>query len=109
MPKRMDDVVEYVKRSKRRLEVLKALGKSMMNSNKVAARTDLPVSTVRPVIYDLMKNGLVKKAKKKRPVIYGTTKLGDSVLQMRNAQGRIRWKGTNRQKRIARRRKEVHS
>jgi predicted transcriptional regulator len=101
----MDDIVGYLKKSRRRIQVLKALGRSITTSNKVAAQTKLQVRTVRPIIYDLVKKGLVKKAvdKPRRPMIYQTTSLGEAALRMTDAFGNIRWKGTSRQKSIARR------
>ncbi len=105
---RMDAVVGYVRKSKNRLDVLRVLGSSVSTTNKIAAKTHLNVSTVRSVVNDLRKKGLVKLAvmKATRPMIYEITGLGSAVLRMRNAAGRIRWKGTNKQKRIARRVKE---
>ncbi len=105
---RMDEIVEFVKRSKIRSRVLEALGKSILTANKVASRTDINVKTVRSAILDLRGKGLVKKATrgKQRPMIYETTKLGSSVLLMRDSRGRMMWKGTNKQKRISRRVKD---
>jgi predicted transcriptional regulator len=105
MSKKIDELVEYVRRSRNRLEVLKVLGRSISTTNKVAARASLQVGTVRSTIYGLVRKGLVKKAapKARRPMIYETTSLGDAVLRMRDARGNIRWKGSSKQRRIARR------
>ena len=105
MSRRMDEVVDYVRKSRNRLDVLKALGRGMASTNKVAARTKLQVRSVRSTLYDLKKKGLVEEAagKARRPLIYKTTGLGKAVLKMKNARGTIRWKGSSRQKRIARR------
>lgn len=102
---RMDGVVAYVRKSKNRLDVLKALGRSITTSNKIAARTHLQVGTVRAVLNDLMRKGLVKKPVNKttRPMIYEVTKLGGAVLRMKDTSGQIRWKGSSKQKRLARR------
>jgi ribosomal protein S25 len=105
MPKRMDDVVAYVRKSRNRLDVLKALGRTITTSNKIAARTRLQVGTVRSVLYDLKRKGLVKEAaiKARRPMIYDLTELGSAVVRMKDASGQIRWKGSSKQRRIARR------
>ena len=62
------------------------------------------MTTVRPIVLDLRRRGLIRKAarKNRRPMIYGTTKLGEAVLKMRNTSGDMKWKGTGKQKRISR-------
>ncbi len=109
MPRRMDDVVEYLKKSRRRIAVLEALGRSITTSNKIAAKTHLQLRTVQAVLYDLMRKGLVKKpvSKTRRPMIYEATDVGKAALRMKDAAGTIRWKGSSKQKRIAKRVKNV--
>ncbi len=105
MPKRIDKIVEYVRKSRNRLDVLEALGSTITTSNKIAARTRLQVGTVRSVLCDLKRKGLVKEAatKTRSPRIYELTELGNAVVRMKDASGQIRWKGSSKQRRIARR------
>ena len=105
MPKRMDDIVGYVRKSRNRLDVLEALGSTITTSNKIAARTRLHVATVEAVLCDLKRKGLVKEAaaKTRNPRIYELTELGNAVVRMKDASGQIRWKGTSDQRTIARR------
>ena len=104
MSKRMDDLVGYVCKSRNRLDVLNTLGRTITTSNKIAAQTRLQVGTVRSVLCDLKRKGLVKEAaaKTRNPKIYELTELGNAVVRMRDASGQIRWKGSSKQKRIAR-------
>ena len=105
---RMHEIVEFVKKSRNRLDVLKTLGNGMLSTNNIASKTHLNVRTVRAVINDLRKKKLVRKAtrKKTRPMIYEMTSLGTAVLKMKDASGRMKWKGTSRQKSISRTVKE---
>ncbi len=103
MKRRMDDIVDYLNRSQFRRKVLKVLAGTITTSHKVAHATKLQVTTVRGVMADLRRKGLVKIVNKKHPRLYGATGLGKTAAQMKNYAGRIRWKGTGQQRRRARR------
>jgi DNA-binding MarR family transcriptional regulator len=100
----MDSLVSYVLKSRNRLDVLKAIGSSVVTVNKISAKTHLKPATVRSILNDLQKKKLVKKTSGKdaRTMLCEATRLGKTVLQMKDASGRIKWKGTSRQKRIIR-------
>lgn len=103
MKRRMDDIVEYLGKSQFRIKVIKVLARTITTSHKVAHETNLQAATVRGVISDLKRKGLVKIVNKKHPRLYGATSLGKAAAEMRNYAGRIKWKGTGAQRGRARR------
>ena len=106
MKRRMDDIVEYLGKSQFRRKVLKVLASTITTSHKVAHATKLQIATVRGVISDLKRKGLVKVVNKKHPRLYEATSLGKTAAGMKNYAGRTKWKGTGEQRRRARRVKE---
>ena len=104
MKKRMDEVVKFLRRSKYAKQVLKALGAYVTSPERLASKLSLSVRTVESALKRLAEKGLVKPSggTKKRS-LYEATSLGKAALRMKNQWGFLKWKGTNKQKRIARR------
>jgi len=104
MVKKMDEIVKYLRASPYRRSVLNAMGSSITSAEKIKAKTSMQVSTINHVLRSLNTKGLVKsRGMAGKRSLYETTALGKAALQMKNQWGIIKWKGTNKQRRISRR------
>ena len=103
MAKRMDDVIKYLKASSYRKAVLSAMGRSITSPEKIASATNLRVASVKPILKALQRKGIVKRVGKTgKQELYAATAMGKRALEIRDQWGYLKWKGTNKQKRLSR-------